>query len=94
MKNFQKELENYNNKGDIPMHMPGHKRNLELLENKLPYNIDITEIDGFDDLHHAKRTNKRNSRKSRKNFWKQKEFYFSKWKYLWNTCRNKKCRKK
>ena len=37
----------------IPMHMPGHKRNTALLGTDLPYNIDITEIDGFDDLHHS-----------------------------------------
>lgn len=41
-------------------HMPGHKRNLQFAggeefpaESRLPYNLDITEIDGFDDLHHA-----------------------------------------
>jgi len=38
--------------GDVyPMHMPGHKRNTELLPPGLPYSIDITEIDGFDDMH-------------------------------------------
>ena len=36
-----------------PMHMPGHKRNSDLLGNFLPYGIDITEITGFDDLHRA-----------------------------------------
>lgn len=46
------ELENYNKQNYCPLHMPGHKRNEELLGNKLPYNIDITEINGFDDLHH------------------------------------------
>jgi arginine/lysine/ornithine decarboxylase len=35
------------------MHMPGHKRNTALLGTDLPYNIDITEIDGFDNLHGA-----------------------------------------
>lgn len=35
----------------IPFHMPGHKRNTKLLGNKLPYDIDITEIEGFDNLH-------------------------------------------
>lgn len=35
----------------IPMHMPGHKRNRELLGDALPYEIDLTEIDGSDDLH-------------------------------------------
>lgn len=35
----------------LPFHMPGHKRNTKLLGDKLPYEIDITEIDGFDNLH-------------------------------------------
>lgn len=30
--------------------MPGHKRNIQLLGNDLPYDIDVTEIDGFDNL--------------------------------------------
>lgn len=34
-----------------PFHMPGHKR--IALENINPYKIDITEIEGFDNLHHA-----------------------------------------
>ncbi len=33
-------------------HMPGHKRNTERFGSDLPYGIDITEIEGFDDLHH------------------------------------------
>lgn len=33
--------------------MPGHKRNGKIINKSLPYDIDITEIDGFDDLHHA-----------------------------------------
>lgn len=35
----------------IPFHMPGHKRNTKFLKNKFPYELDITEIDGFDNLH-------------------------------------------
>lgn len=35
-------------------HMPGHKRNVTLLGKGLPYELDITEIEGFDDLHHAR----------------------------------------
>ena len=34
-------------------HMPGHKRNENKFPIGLPYGIDITEIEGFDDLHHA-----------------------------------------
>jgi len=33
------------------MHMPGHKQNRKLMPSGLPYDIDITEIHGFDDLH-------------------------------------------
>lgn len=36
-----------------PFHMPGHKRNTELMPRINPYAVDITEIDGFDDLHHS-----------------------------------------
>ncbi len=31
--------------------MPGHKRNTNFLGSKFPYDLDITEIDGFDNLH-------------------------------------------
>ncbi len=34
-----------------PLHMPGHKRQLGGMCD--PFKIDITEIDGFDNLHHA-----------------------------------------
>lgn len=40
--------------GDVyPFHMPGHKRNRQLMEMPPVADIDITEIDGFDNLHHA-----------------------------------------
>ncbi|BCN28727.1 arginine decarboxylase [Anaeromicropila herbilytica] len=35
------------------MHMPGHKRNTNIMSMINPYEIDITEIDGFDNLHDA-----------------------------------------
>ncbi len=34
-----------------PMHMPGHKRNIRLNSMGNPYELDITEIEGFDNLH-------------------------------------------
>lgn len=37
----------------LPMHMPGHKRNSDFLPLPPPTGIDITEIDGFDNLHGA-----------------------------------------
>lgn len=47
----------YPEKNIVPMHMPGHKRNFGFgnsLADKYDslYNIDITEIEGFDNLHH------------------------------------------
>lgn len=47
------KLNQYATEDYYPWHMPGHKRNLELMKNFNPYAIDITEIDGFDNLHNA-----------------------------------------
>ena len=40
----------YGNSDAYPFHMPGHKRQITDFVN--PFQIDITEIDGFDNLHH------------------------------------------
>lgn len=45
------QLTDYAAGGTYPFHMPGHKRDAAELSECLPYGIDITEIDGFDDLH-------------------------------------------
>ena len=37
----------------LPMHMPGSKRNSELMSMPDPVKMDITEITGFDNLHNA-----------------------------------------
>ena len=42
-------LKEHSASGDLPMHMPGHKRDGSLLRGLLAF--DITEIPGFDDLH-------------------------------------------
>lgn len=47
------ELTGYCAGNDYPYHMPGHKRNREAGPMAQYYEVDITEIDGFDDLHHA-----------------------------------------
>lgn len=47
------KLKAYEKSGYYGFHMPGHKRNTKRFSNGLPYGIDITEIEGFDDLHHA-----------------------------------------
>jgi len=51
--NLFQRLKNYSATAAVPMHMPGHKRNaagVPFLE-ELGAKYDITEIDGFDDLH-------------------------------------------
>lgn len=74
MGNLQEKLEKYYNKNYLPMHMPGHKRNIKLLGEKLPYKIDITEIEGFDDLHHASGIIKNIEDKAKKIYGSKKSF--------------------
>lgn len=50
---FHNQLIEYCDNGRYPLHMPGHKRNDSLFNNVDPYYYDITEIDGFDNLHCA-----------------------------------------
>lgn len=49
--NFTNKLEQLSHSDVYPFHMPGHKRQITFACD--PYQIDITEIDGFDNLHHA-----------------------------------------
>ena len=53
MKYLYSQLKTYEKSDFYPFHMPGHKRNPNVTGADLPYGIDITEIEGFDDLHHA-----------------------------------------
>ena len=48
---LDQKLLRYSQSNCYPFHMPGHKR--APLEFPNPYAIDITEIDGFDNLHYA-----------------------------------------
>lgn len=52
MSKLYKELEFYGQKDYYPFHMPGHKRNSAVVDADFPFERDITEIDGFDNLHH------------------------------------------
>ena len=47
------KLKAYDSSDYYGFHMPGHKRNPDITKVDLPYGIDITEIEGFDNLHHA-----------------------------------------
>lgn len=47
------QLKDYGQSDVYPFHMPGHKRNPEFLDFGQTVKMDITEIDGFDNMHHA-----------------------------------------
>lgn len=53
METLYSRLKAYSDTDYYGFHMPGHKRNQIRFGEGLPYRIDITEIEGFDDLHHA-----------------------------------------
>lgn len=48
---LKETLAAYRDTDMYPFHMPGHKRQATYFPN--PYEMDITEIEGFDNLHHA-----------------------------------------
>ena len=50
MEDLFDKLKKYGESDIYPFHMPGHKR--KSLTEERTYSIDITEIDGFDNLHH------------------------------------------
>ena len=74
MGKLEEKLEKYFNENYLPMHMPGHKRNIKLLGEELPYKIDITEIEGFDDLHHPEGIIKEIEEKAKKIYKSKKSF--------------------
>lgn len=49
-KELLERLREYTSSKTYPFHMPGHKRQVDFPN---PYDIDITEVEGFDNLHHA-----------------------------------------
>lgn len=50
MERLYDKLKAYSESDFYAFHMPGHKRNKTLLGIELPYDLDITEIDGFDGI--------------------------------------------
>lgn len=71
------ELQKYGDSDFYPFHMPGHKRNPEFL-NEL-YNsagnlVDITEIDGFDNLHNAQGLIEEEQKRAAEIFGSEKSF--------------------
>ena len=89
MGQLYKKLKEHSKKNYCPMHMPGHKRNKKLLGSTLPYEIDITEIEDFDDLHHPEGIIKEIEEKAKKIYNSKRSFLLVNRKYLWNLSRNK-----
>lgn len=52
MDRLYRKLEDYSKTDYYPFHMPGHKRNMSSIDGEFPFERDITEISGFDNLHH------------------------------------------
>lgn len=73
MEYLDQKLESYGKSNIYPFHMPGHKR--ADLDFPNPYQIDITEIDGFDNLHHAEGVLKEAEERAAKVFGAKKTFY-------------------
>lgn len=74
-RNLFEELKAYGESDFYPFHMPGHKRNPD--SGFLPemYKIDITEIDGFDNLHHAEGIIKNAQEKAASLYHSKETFY-------------------
>ncbi|SET59953.1 aminotransferase class I/II-fold pyridoxal phosphate-dependent enzyme [[Clostridium] polysaccharolyticum] len=69
------KLSQYGKKSYYPFHMPGHKRNLKLMGEMNPYAIDITEIDGFDNLHDPEDVILESMKRAEKLYQSEKTFY-------------------
>jgi arginine/lysine/ornithine decarboxylase len=69
-----KHLIEYTEKNRYALHMPGHKRNPEF-QMANPYGIDMTEVDGMDNLHHPEEMI-RDSMNRIKRRYKTEESYF------------------
>ena len=70
---LEQKLYDYAKSDYYPFHMPGHKRQLDCRWN--PYELDITEIDGFDNLHHAQEILKESQERAAKLYGAGKSYY-------------------
>ena len=77
MAELYERLEEYWDSDYYPFHMPGHKRNGNMVRKALinPYGLDITEIDGFDNLHQAEGILKREQEKAARLYGAEKSYF-------------------
>ena len=73
MSNLYQKLINYAKSDCYPFHMPGHKRMIN--DGMSPYLYDITEIDGFDNLHEPEAVIKEEMEEAAR-FYQSKATYF------------------
>ena len=76
MERLYRALEIYSQEDYYPFHMPGHKRNPDIVNTDLPFDRDITEIEGFDNLHHPEGILKK-AQETAANVYGTKECYYS-----------------
>ena len=65
--------------------MPGHKRHMQGRPLEDLYDIDITEIDGFDNLHHAEGILKEIQERAAALWQTKKDLLSGQWKHLWTA---------
>ena len=53
MKRLHEILSEYGQSNTVPFHMPGHKRNTDILPDWNPWQMDFTEVEGLDNMHCA-----------------------------------------
>ena len=76
MERLYRALEIYSQEDYYPFHMPGHKRNPDTVNTDLPFDRDITEIEGFDNLHHPEGILKK-AQETAASVYDTKECYYS-----------------
>lgn len=70
---LEQKLKDYGKLDIYPFHMPGHKR--IPLDEGSPYAIDITEIEGFDNLHEAREILRQEQERAAKIYGAKESFY-------------------
>lgn len=78
------KLIEYGKNGKYPFHMPGHKRNDSMLSGMDPFDIDITEIADFDNLHHPQGIIKEAMDRAASYYGTDRTWFLINGRFLWN----------
>ena len=88
MVSLAEKLLQYGQSGACPMHMPGHKRNSPFSWMEPFARMDVTEIDGFDNLHGAEGILKDGMERMALLWGSRRSFFFSEWEHLRDSRRD------